>query len=51
MVLFAAFLNLVGDFVLCAYPFHWGISGAALATAASTLLGFMMMWRALERSE
>ncbi|CAK9037759.1 Protein DETOXIFICATION 47 [Durusdinium trenchii] len=50
VVLFAALLNLLGDFFLCAWPFHWGIFGAALATSISTLMGFRMMWRALRRN-
>ena len=50
VVLFAAFLNLVGDFFLCCWPFQLGIFGAAAATAVSTLMGFQMMWQALKRT-
>lgn len=50
VVLFAALLNLFGDFFLCAWPFHFGIMGAAAATALSTLMGFQMMWQALKRT-
>jgi len=50
VVLFAAFLNLVGDFFLCCWPFQLGIFGAAAATAVSTLMGFQMMWQALKRN-
>eukprot|EP00434_Breviolum_minutum_P026168 symbB.v1.2.023135.t1/scaffold2095.1/size89733/10 len=50
VVLFAALLNLFGDFFLCAWPFHFGIMGAAAATALSTLMGFQMMWQALKRN-
>jgi len=51
VVLFAALLNLFGDFFLCAWPFHFGIMGAAAATALSTLMGFQMMWQALKRNQ
>ncbi|CAJ1351562.1 unnamed protein product [Effrenium voratum] len=49
VVLFAAALNFLGDFLLCACR-PWGIFGAALATSVSTLLGFGLMWRALKRN-
>ncbi|OLQ05131.1 MATE efflux family protein 4, chloroplastic [Symbiodinium microadriaticum] len=50
VVSLAALLNFLGDFLLCAWPFRLGLAGAAAATAASTLAGFLLMLRALKRS-
>jgi len=47
VVLSAAALNFLGDWLLCKWPLRLGISGAAAATALSTLAGFALMLRAL----
>lgn len=47
VVLSAAALNFIGDWLFCIWPFRFGAAGAAFATAASTLAGFALMLRAL----
>ena len=43
----AALLNVTGDYLLCAWPLRLGVAGAAWATSVSTMLGFLLMIRAL----
>ena len=38
-VMVSSATNIIGDFILCVYPFKMGIKGAALATAAASALG------------
>ncbi|OLQ02641.1 Enhanced disease susceptibility 5 [Symbiodinium microadriaticum] len=40
VVVLAALLNVLGDFLLCCWPLRTGVSGAAAATAISTMCGF-----------
>eukprot|EP00929_Paragymnodinium_shiwhaense_P008380 TRINITY_DN112335_c0_g1_i1.p1 TRINITY_DN112335_c0_g1~~TRINITY_DN112335_c0_g1_i1.p1 ORF type:complete len:529 (-),score=102.29 TRINITY_DN112335_c0_g1_i1:3-1589(-) len=49
VVVIAAVLNFMGDGLFCVWPFHGGVSGAAWATALSTLVGFTFMLRALSK--
>lgn len=49
VVLVASAVNFVGDLLLCCWPFHLGVSGAAAATSLSTAVGALMMLRALRR--
>ncbi|CAE8650224.1 unnamed protein product, partial [Polarella glacialis] len=49
VVLTAAALNFVGDYLLCCWPLQTGVAGAAWATTISTFLGFGMMLRVLAR--
>lgn len=49
VVLTAASLNCLGDWLLCKWPLRLGVSGAAAATSVSTLAGFVLMLRALRR--
>jgi Na+-driven multidrug efflux pump len=45
----AAIVNVVGDFLLCVYPFRWGCSGAAAATSFATLFSSVFMVKALKK--
>jgi Na+-driven multidrug efflux pump len=45
----AAIVNVIGDFLLCVWPIRGGVSGAAAATALSTLVSSGFMVRALKR--
>ena len=38
-VLASSVTNIFGDFFFCVYPFHFGIKGAAIATAAASAVG------------
>mmetsp|Transcript_9964 Transcript_9964/g.22234 ORF Transcript_9964/g.22234 Transcript_9964/m.22234 type:complete len:542 (-) Transcript_9964:103-1728(-) len=49
VVLTAALCNFAGDWLLCCWPFQWGVAGAAAATSISTLVGFCLMLGALSR--
>ena len=51
VVLTAALLNCLGDLLLCCWPLQRGVAGAAWATALSTLMGFSLMLRALQRKQ
>lgn len=44
----AAVLNVIGDYLFCMWPLHWGCSGAAAATSIATLLSSSLMLRALK---
>eukprot|EP00971_Amphidinium_carterae_P238224 4729353-Amphidinium_carterae.1 len=39
----------MGDFLLCAWPFQWGLIGAALGTVLAHFLGCFMMLSVLFR--
>lgn len=43
----AAFLNVVGDFVLCAWPWQLGVAGAAAATSLTTVCSGALLCRSL----
>mmetsp|Transcript_15521 Transcript_15521/g.44823 ORF Transcript_15521/g.44823 Transcript_15521/m.44823 type:complete len:543 (-) Transcript_15521:380-2008(-) len=45
----AAGVNVIGDFLLCVWPFRWGVSGAAAATSFSTLFSSFFMIKALRK--
>lgn len=45
----AAFINIIGDYLFCVWPFRWGVSGAAAATAFATLFSSAFMARGLKR--
>jgi Na+-driven multidrug efflux pump len=45
----AAIVNVIGDFLLCVWPFRWGCSGAAAATAFATLFSSVFMVKALKK--
>lgn len=47
----AAVLNCLGDFLFCCWPLQTGVSGAAAATALSTMIGFTLMLRSLQRKQ
>lgn len=47
----AAALNCLGDFLFCCWPLQTGVSGAAAATALSTMAGFALMLRSLKRKQ
>lgn len=49
VVLSAATLNFMGDWLLCYWPLRLGAAGSAVATSMSTLAGFTMMLGALRR--
>lgn len=49
IISFAAIVNIFGDFLLCVWPFRWGCSGAAAATAFATLLSSGFMVKALKK--
>eukprot|EP00439_Symbiodinium_sp_Y106_P046952 s442_g6.t1 len=51
VVVVAALLNVLGDFLLCCWPLRTGVSGAAAATAISTMCGFALMMRSLQRKQ
>ncbi|CAE7900841.1 DTX46, partial [Symbiodinium sp. KB8] len=51
VVVLAALLNVLGDFLLCCWPLRTGVSGAAAATAISTMCGFAFMMRSLQRKQ
>ena len=45
----AAMFNVMGDALLCVWPFQFGVPGAAAATAAATLVSSGFMLKALAR--
>ncbi|KAG7345056.1 MATE efflux family protein [Nitzschia inconspicua] len=49
IVALSAVVNIVGDFLLCCWPFRWGVSGAAAATAFATVFSTGFMIRGLRR--
>jgi putative MATE family efflux protein len=49
IVAMSAILNIMGDFLFCQWPFRWGCSGAAAATALATLVSSGGMIVALQR--
>lgn len=49
IITLAAVVNVVGDFLLCVWPIRGGVSGAAAATALSTLVSSGFMVRGLHR--
>ncbi|CAJ1382517.1 unnamed protein product [Effrenium voratum] len=51
VVAIEALANICGDFLLCAWPCHLGVAGAALATSFATWLSFVLMLRALRKTE
>lgn len=51
VVLGAALLNFVGDWVLCVWPLRLGVRGAAAATSLATAAGCVFMVRALRRRD
>lgn len=51
IVALASVVNVIGDYLLCAWPFRWGCSGAAAATAGATLVSCGFMLQALARKK
>jgi Na+-driven multidrug efflux pump len=51
IVAMSAILNIVGDYLFCQWPFRWGCSGAAAATALATLVSSGTMIVALQRQK
>jgi Na+-driven multidrug efflux pump len=49
IIALAAVVNVIGDFLLCVWPIQAGVSGAAAATALSTLVSSGFMVRGLQR--
>lgn len=49
IVALAAVFNVIGDALLCVWPFRWGCAGAAAATSVATLVSSGFMLRALAR--
>lgn len=49
IVALAAGVNVIGDFLLCVFPFQWGVSGAAAATTFATLFSSAFMVKALKK--
>lgn len=45
----AAVVNVIGDSLLCVYPFRWGCAGAAAATAFATLFSSFFMLKTLAK--
>ena len=45
----AAVVNVIGDYLLCVYPYQWGVAGAAAATAFATVFSSFFMIRALAK--
>ena len=45
----AAIFNIIGDALLCVWPFRWGCAGAAAATSFATLLSSGLMLIALKK--
>eukprot|EP00978_Attheya_sp_CCMP212_P010652 scaffold25922_cov55-Attheya_sp.AAC.10 len=47
----AAALNVVGDYLFCAWPFRWGCAGAAAATSMATLLSSGLLLKSLHQKK
>mmetsp|Transcript_31990 Transcript_31990/g.77830 ORF Transcript_31990/g.77830 Transcript_31990/m.77830 type:complete len:512 (-) Transcript_31990:1347-2882(-) len=49
IIMLAAGLNILGDFMFCVWPVRWGVAGAAAATALATLFSAAEMTRGIKK--